>query len=107
MQLPVAVLGVLGERPADVGAGDVSGEPQHAVLVLNHRPPFWPRTRYGRDMTADPRAALATLVAALERHLEAAASKSGEDDPTVVAAYEDVAEAFEAYDDACSTPTAR
>ena len=51
-------------------------------------------------MTSDPRAVLATLVAALERHLEAAASKSGEDDPTVIAAYEDVADAFEAYDEA-------
>lgn len=51
-------------------------------------------------MTSDPRAVLATLVAALERHLEAAASKSGEDDPTVIAAYEDLADAFEAYDEA-------
>ena len=51
-------------------------------------------------MTSDPRAVLATLVAALERHLEAAASKSGEDDPTVIAAYEDLADAFESYDEA-------
>ena len=51
-------------------------------------------------MTSDPRAVLATLVAAFERHLEAAASKSGEDDPTVIAAYEDLADAFEAYDEA-------
>ncbi len=50
-------------------------------------------------MTSDPRAVLATLVAAFERHLEAAASKSGEDDPTVIAAYEDLADAFEAYDE--------
>ena len=56
-------------------------------------------TRYGRAMTSDPRAALATLVSALERHLEASASKRGEDDPAVVAAYEDLADAFEAYDD--------
>ena len=54
-------------------------------------------------MTADPRAALATLVSALERHLEASASKHGEDDPTVLAAYEDLADAFEAYDEALLT----
>ncbi|WP_152185613.1 primosomal protein [Segeticoccus rhizosphaerae] len=51
-------------------------------------------------MTADPRAALASLVAALERHLEAAASRRGENDPSVVAAYQDLADAFESYDDA-------
>ena len=56
-------------------------------------------TRYGRAMTSDPRAALATLISALERHLEASASKRGEDDPAVVAAYEDLADAFEAYDE--------
>ena len=50
-------------------------------------------------MTSDPRAALATLITALERHLEASASKRGEDDPAVVASYEDLADAFEAYDD--------
>jgi hypothetical protein len=51
-------------------------------------------------MSADPRAALATLVSALERHLEAARSKRGENDPVVFAAYQDVAEAFDVYDDA-------
>lgn len=51
-------------------------------------------------MTADPRGALASLLSAFERHLEASASKRGEDDPTVVAAYDDLADAFEAYDDA-------
>jgi hypothetical protein len=50
-------------------------------------------------MTSDPRAALATLISALERHLEASASKRGEDDPAVVAAYEDLADAFESYDE--------
>lgn len=54
-------------------------------------------------MTSDPRAALATLMTAFERHLEASASKHGEDDPTVVAAYEDLADAFEAYDEALLT----
>lgn len=51
-------------------------------------------------MTDDPRAALSALVTALERHLETAASRRGENDPTVVAAYRDVADAFETYDDA-------
>ncbi|MFC8500927.1 primosomal protein [Pedococcus sp. NPDC057267] len=51
-------------------------------------------------MTADPRGALSALVTAFERHLEASAAKRGEDDPTVVAAYDDLADAFAAYDDA-------
>jgi hypothetical protein len=51
-------------------------------------------------MTADPRAALSSFVAALERHLETAAVKRGDDDPAVVEAYERIAEAFSAYDDA-------
>jgi len=51
-------------------------------------------------MTADPRGALANLLSAFERHLEASAAKRGEDDPTVVAAYDDLADAFESYDDA-------
>jgi hypothetical protein len=51
-------------------------------------------------MTADPRGALATLMTAFERHLEASASKRGEDDPTVIAAYDDLADAFAEYDDA-------
>ena len=51
-------------------------------------------------MTADPRGALAALVTAFERHLEASASKRAEDDPTVIAAYDDLADAFAAYDEA-------
>jgi hypothetical protein len=51
-------------------------------------------------MTADPRGALANLMSAFERHLEASSSKRGEDDPTVIAAYDDLADAFAAYDDA-------
>ncbi len=51
-------------------------------------------------MTADPRAALATLVAALERHLELAASRRDADDPAVGAAAEAVIEAFDDYDEA-------
>ena len=49
-------------------------------------------------MSTDPRAALNRLVAALERHLEASSTRRGEDDPAVVAAYDDVGDAFEAYD---------
>lgn len=51
-------------------------------------------------MTVDPRAALSSLVSALERHLEASATRRGENDPTVVAAYRDLADAFENYDEA-------
>ena len=51
-------------------------------------------------MNADSRAALANLTASLERHLEASASRRGENDPTVVAAYQAVADAFDLYDDA-------
>lgn len=51
-------------------------------------------------MTADPRAALSALIAALETHLETAAVSRGDDDPAVVAAYDRIAEAFTAYDDA-------
>ncbi len=57
-------------------------------------------TRYGRGMTSDPRAALAAMVTAFERHLEASASRRGEDDPTVIAAYDDLADAFATYDEA-------
>lgn len=51
-------------------------------------------------MSADPRAALAVFTAALERHLEACASKHGEIDPAVVSAADALADAFDAYDEA-------
>ncbi len=51
-------------------------------------------------MPTDPRAALTVLVAAFERHLEAAAHRRGENDPNVLAAYRTLADAFEDYDDA-------
>lgn len=51
-------------------------------------------------MSADPRAALAVFTAALERHLEACASKHGEEDPAVITAADALADAFDAYDDA-------
>ena len=96
----MAVLGMVGQGPPDVGPGFLGREAQHAVLVLDHHAPFCHPTRYRRHMTADPRGALATLVTAFERHLEASASKRGEEDPTVIAAYDDLADAFAAYDDA-------
>lgn len=51
-------------------------------------------------MTSDPRAALSTLIAALKTHLELSAVRRGENDPAVVTAYNKVADAFVAYDDA-------
>lgn len=51
-------------------------------------------------MSADPRAALSSLVTAFERHLEACSGRRGEDDPTVAAAYDDLLDAFEIYDNA-------
>src|SRR6478736_6312189 len=57
-----------------------------------------PRTGSVSTMSDDPRAALSQLVAAFERHLEASSTRHGDDDPTVVAAYEDLADAFELYD---------
>lgn len=50
-------------------------------------------------MTADLRAALSTLVAALERHLEVATMRRDPDDPSVVAAATDLADAFDDYDE--------
>ena len=61
---------------------------------------FYPEPATVGGMTADPRGALANLVSAFERHLEASSSKRGEEDPTVIAAYDDLADAFAAYDDA-------
>ena len=51
-------------------------------------------------MTADPRAALTSLVAALERHLEVASSRRDPDDPAVVSAAEELTDAFFDYDEA-------
>jgi hypothetical protein len=54
-------------------------------------------------MTVDPRAALDRLIAALEAHFTAVASRRGEDDPGVDDSYDVLADAFEAYDDALGT----
>ncbi|MDR2564916.1 MAG: hypothetical protein LBC97_02430 [Bifidobacteriaceae bacterium] len=51
-------------------------------------------------MNAEPRTALEHLIAALERHFEAAATGRGDEDPAYLAAYRQLIEAFEAYDDA-------
>ena len=51
-------------------------------------------------MTADPRASLAILVSALERHYEVASSRQDPDDPNVIAAAQDLADAFDDYDEA-------
>ncbi|ATG51954.1 DNA primase [Brachybacterium vulturis] len=51
-------------------------------------------------MNSDPRSALAALIAAFERHYEAAAASRGDDDPALDAATEQLATAFDAYDDA-------
>ena len=51
-------------------------------------------------MASDPRAALDRFVDALHRHYEAASARRSELDPTVVAAYDELAAAFVAYDDA-------
>lgn len=50
-------------------------------------------------MTADPRAALDRLVAALEAHHNAVASRRGDEDPAVDDAYDVLADAFEVYDE--------
>lgn len=51
-------------------------------------------------MSADPRAALSLLVSAFERHLESCSGRRGDDDPQVAAAYDDLLDAFETYDNA-------
>lgn len=51
-------------------------------------------------MTVEPRAALERLISALERHYEAAGSTRDPDHPLVMAAAQDLAEAFDEYDEA-------
>jgi pyruvate/2-oxoacid:ferredoxin oxidoreductase alpha subunit len=51
-------------------------------------------------MTVDPRSALEQLIAALERHFEAANASRDPDHPMVLAAAQDLAEAFDDYDEA-------
>jgi hypothetical protein len=51
-------------------------------------------------MTADPRAALDRLIAALEAHFDAITTRREDDDPRVDDAYDVVADAFDVYEDA-------
>jgi pyruvate/2-oxoacid:ferredoxin oxidoreductase alpha subunit len=60
---------------------------------------------YGRGMAQDPRSALESLVAALERHFEAATASRDPDHPMVIAAATDLAEAFDDYDEALFVAT--
>lgn len=51
-------------------------------------------------MTADPRAALDRLIAALEAHYDAVANRRSEDDPRIDDTYDLLADAFDVYDGA-------
>lgn len=51
-------------------------------------------------MNTDPRAALAALIAALERHYEASAASQGDNDAALEAATDRLTAAFDTYDDA-------
>lgn len=51
-------------------------------------------------MTADPRAALDRLIAALEAHFDAILTRRSDDDSRVDDAYDVVADAFDVYEDA-------
>src|SRR5699024_6643307 len=62
---------------------------------------------YRPSMNSDPRSTLAALIAAFERHYEAAAASRGDDDPALDAATEQLATAFDAYDDALVDTHAR
>jgi hypothetical protein len=59
-----------------------------------------PLGQYRQGMTADPRAALDRLLAALEAHYNAIVSRRAEDDPSVDDAYDVLADAFDVYDEA-------
>jgi hypothetical protein len=51
-------------------------------------------------MSIDPRVALQSLVTTLEEHLAASASRRTENDSAVEAAYLNIADAFEVYEEA-------
>lgn len=51
-------------------------------------------------MSTDPRIALDSLVSALHEHLAAATAKRSDSDPVLDAAYQTLADTFEAYEDA-------
>jgi hypothetical protein len=54
-------------------------------------------------MATDPRNALSQLIAALEKHFEAASSKRGEEDSSVEQAYYQLEDAFLNYEEAISS----
>ncbi|MGW2090908.1 primosomal protein [Promicromonospora sukumoe] len=54
-------------------------------------------------MTVEPRAALDRLVAALEAHHHAVATRRSDDDPAVDDAYDVLADAYEVYEDSLAT----
>lgn len=56
-------------------------------------------------MNMDPRVALHALTNALEEHLSAALNRRGDEDPAVETAFYNIADAFEAYEDALFAST--
>lgn len=59
--------------------------------------------RYSQGMTVEPRAALDRLVAALEAHHHAVATRRSDDDPAVDDAYDVLADAYEVYEESLAT----
>jgi hypothetical protein len=59
--------------------------------------------RYLQGMTVEPRAALDRLIAALEAHHHAVATRRSDDDPAVDDAYDVLADAYEVYEDSLAT----
>lgn len=54
-------------------------------------------------MTVEPRAALDRLIAALEAHHHAVATRRSDEDPAVDDAYDVLADAYEVYEDSLAT----
>ncbi|MFD6142862.1 primosomal protein [Promicromonospora sp. NPDC060271] len=54
-------------------------------------------------MTVEPRAALDRLIAALEAHHHAVATRRSDDDPAVDDAYDVLADAYEVYEESLAT----
>ncbi|SFV22884.1 hypothetical protein SAMN04487966_10579 [Micrococcus terreus] len=57
------------------------------------------------SMSIDPRVALEAFVSALHEHLAAASTKRSDDDPALESAYFNIADAFDAYEDALYAAT--
>lgn len=56
-------------------------------------------------MSIDPRVALEAFVSTLHEHLAAATGKRSDDDPALESAYFNIADAFDAYEDALYAAT--